>query len=230
MSARGRGRAAADTAATAGADEAPAAPPPAQAARTPAIGAGRLSRFEPSAPAKSFWSDLHPAAGVGITFRSKQITGKLVPASITWKDDHYEFFVAYFRDQEIPDLTFQGSRRTSAWRRPCGPPRSAGASTSSTARSSRPSPASASPTSTRTHATTAAQANDMTPALDAYERVYHGCNKLDGSRLNYALQLGVRVYMADHSQGLELVYRHISDAGMTNGNRGEDFVTALLVF
>ena len=70
----------------------------------------------------------------------------------------------------------------------------------------------------------------MTPVLDAYERVYHGCNKLDGSRLNYALQLGVRAYMADRSQGLELVYRRISDAGMTNGNRGEDFVTALLVF
>jgi hypothetical protein len=214
---------------TAGADEAAVAPAPAEAPgpQSPPAAAPTAA---PAAPAKSVWSEVHPAAGVGITIRTNKITGKLVPASVTWKDDHYEFFVAYFRDQEVPDLTYQGFPAHIG----LAPPMWAYALSrrfNFVDRQQLKAFAGVGVAYLDTHpCDTAAQANDMTPALDAYERVYHGCNKLDGSRLNYALQLGVRLYMADHSQGVELVYRHISDAGMTNGNRGEDFVTAALVF
>ena len=216
-------------AASAAADDAPALPAAASAAPAPATPAPAPAA-PPAAPAKTIWSDLHPAAGIGITFRSKQVTGKLVPASITWKEDHYEFFVAYFRDQEIPDLTVQGFPAHVG----LAPPMWAYALSRRFNFVDRPQLrafAGVGVAYLDTHpCETAAEANDMTPAFDAYERVYHGCNKLNGSRLNYALQLGVRVYMADHSQGLELVYRHISDAGMTDTNRGVDFVTASLVF
>jgi hypothetical protein len=214
---------------TAAADEAATAPAPAQAPG-PSSSPIASPAAAPAAPTNSFWSDVHPAAGVGITFRSKQITGKLVPASVTWKDDRYEFFLAYFRDQETPGLTYQGYPAHVG----LAPPLWAASLSRRFNFIDRPQLKAFAGVGVAYLDTdpcdTAAEANDLTPVLDANERVYHGCNKLDGSRLNYALQLGVRLYSRDHSQGVELVYRHISDAGMTNGNRGEDFLTAALVF
>lgn len=176
------------------------------------------------------WHGIHPALGVGATHRSDQWTGKLVPASITWLDDRYEFFVAYFRDQTISGLVYQGypahidlapplwaftlSRRFNFVDRP---------------RFKSFLGLGVAYLDTEPCANPAVQ-NDHTPVLDFYEPVYHGCDKLNGSRLNYALQLGLRIYNHTWSQGLEFNYRHISNAGMTSGNRGEDFLTALLVF
>jgi len=176
------------------------------------------------------WYGIHPALGVGATHRSNQWTGKLVPASLTWDDDRYEFFMAYFRDQTISGLIYEGypahmglapplwaftlSRRFNFVDRPrfksfLG----LGVAYLDT-----------------DPCTNSAQQNDHTPVLDYYEPVYHGCDRLNGSRLNYALQLGLRVYNHDRTQGLEFGYRHISNAGMTSGNRGEDLLTALLAF
>lgn len=182
------------------------------------------------ADARSFWRDLHPGLGVGATFRSGKVTGKLVPASVTWHDDRYEFTVAYFRDQTISGIRYQGypaheglapplwaftlSRRFHFYDRPqfkafLG----LGAAYLDTHPCSN-----------------SAEQNDHTPVLDYYEPVYHGCDKLNGSRLNYALSLGIRLYNRDRSQGLDFTYRHLSNAGMTSGNRGEDFITGELVF
>jgi hypothetical protein len=74
-----------------------------------------------------------------------------------------------------------------------------------------------------------ADANDRTPHLDYYEPMYHGFDKLNGSGLNYTLQLDVRLYNGSHSDGVAVAYRHISNAGLTNGNRGEGLRNALLV-
>jgi hypothetical protein len=182
------------------------------------------------APAPSIWQELHPGLGLGVTFRDSHITGKLVPASITWKDNRYEFFAAYFRDQRIDGFRYQGypahiglappmwafsvSRRfnfidRARFKSFLG----LGVAYLDTTPCVSPD-----------------EANNHTPRLDYNERVYHGCDTLNGSRFNYALQLGFRLYNHDRSQGLDFAYRHISNAGMTSGNRGEDFVNALLVF
>ena len=177
----------------------------------------------------AFWKDVHLAAGFGLTYRT-QVTGKLVPVSATWNDNRWEFFAAHFRDQTISGLRYQGypaheglappmwaatvSRRFNFVDRPkfqsfVG----IGAAYLDT----NPCPNSVT-------------ANDHTPVLDYYEYVYHGCDKLNGSKLNYSLQLGMRFYDSHRSHALEFAYRHFSNAGMTSGNRGEDLLTAMLVF
>jgi hypothetical protein len=180
--------------------------------------------------AQGLLGDFRPALGLGATIRSDKITGKLVPASLTWYDNRYELFVAYFRDQEISGLRLNGypahiglapplwalsfSRRVQFVDRPrfkafLG----VGGAWLDTSPCQSPD-----------------QANDRTPHLDYYEPVYHGCDKLNGSRLNFALQLGARLYSTDGGIGVDLTFRHISNGGMTSGNRGEDFVTAQFVF
>jgi hypothetical protein len=181
-------------------------------------------------PATTGLRDIHPALGLGATHRSNQWTGKLVPASVTWKDDRYEFFVAYFRDQRIGGLIDQGfpahiGLAPPLWafslsRRFNVVDRRRFKSFFGLGVAYVDSHPCATPT----------ESNDRTPRLDFYEPVYHGCDKLNGSRLNYALQLGIRAYNHDRSQGIEFAYRHISNAGMTSGNRGEDLLTGVLVF
>lgn len=184
----------------------------------------------PPTPAEGLFGDLRPALGLGATFRSSKVTGKLVPASLTWHDNRYELFVAYFRDQEIGGLMLNGypahiglapplwavslSRRVQFVDKPRF---KAFVGFGGAWLDTQP-------------CQTLDQANDRTPHLDYYEPVYHGCDKLNGSRLNFALQLGARVYSTEGGVGIDLTYRHISNGGMTSGNRGEDFVTAQFVF
>jgi len=177
----------------------------------------------------SFWRDVHLAAGLGLTYRTR-VTGKVVPASATWNDNRWEFFTGYFSDQKLGGLIYQGypaheglappmwaftmSRRLNfVDRRQFQSFVGFGAAYLNT------SPCQNSATS-----------NDHTPVLDYYEYVYHGCDKLNGSKLNYALQIGMRFYDRHRDHALEFAYRHFSNAGMTSGNRGEDLLTALLVF
>ena len=177
----------------------------------------------------AFWKEVHLAAGLGLTYRTV-VTGKLVPVSATWNDNRWEVFAAHFRDQTIGGLRYQGYPAHEG----LAPPMWAatvsrrfnfvdhqkfqsfvgiGAAYLDT----NPCPNSAT-------------ANDHTPVLDYNEYVYHGCDKLNGSKLNYSLQLGMRFYDRDRSHALEFTYRHFSNAGMTSGNRGEDLLTAMLVF
>jgi hypothetical protein len=205
------------------------------AARSSTDGVPASSGADPALPAPANFvatllAELHPALGLGATLRTRTVTGKLVPVSIAWRDNRYEFFAAYFRDQEFSGLTYQGypahiglapplrayslSRRFNVLdRRHLKLFAGVGAAYLDT----RP-------------CATLDEAHDRTPRLDYNERVYRGCDKLNGSRLNFALQLGIRVYNHDESAGFEFAYRHISNAGMTSGNEGEDFVTAMLVF
>jgi hypothetical protein len=53
---------------------------------------------------------------------------------------------------------------------------------------------------------------------------------LNGSRLNFAEQLGCRFRIAADAPVLEVALRHISNGGFKRPNRGQDFVTVALVF
>ncbi len=172
---------------------------------------------------------VHPALGLGVTVRGG-ITGKLAPGSLTWDDGRWELFLAYFRDQRRGGLTLN--------RYPAhiglAPPMWALTASRRFQFIERPrfrAFAGIGIAYLDTHpCTSSAAQNDRTPVLDYYETVYRGCDKLNGSRLNYALQLGARLYSADHGMGLEFAYRHFSNAGLTFTNLGEDLVTAMLVF
>jgi len=184
----------------------------------------------PDASSGGLFGDLRPALGLGATVRTRDITGKLVPGSITWHDNRYEFFFAYFRDQELGGLKLQGYPAHIG----LAPPLWAFSLSRRLQFIDRPrfkAFAGLGGAYLYTHpCATLDQANDRAPTLDYAEPVYHGCDKLNGSRLNFALQVGLRVYSADRSVGVDFAYRHISNGGLTSGNRGEDFITGQFVF
>ena len=191
----------------------------------------RADEAPPPAPAGGgVFGDVRVALGVGVTFRSKEITGKLAPAAVTFDHDRYEVFLAWFRDQDI------GGQQLNGYPAHIGlaPPLWALTASRRFLFIEREHVeaffgAGVAYLDTSPCGSVTAQ-NDRTPVLDYTEPVYHGCDKLNGSRLNYALSLGTRLYGTDRSFGLDLAYRHISNAGLTNGNRGEDFITAQIVF
>jgi hypothetical protein len=53
---------------------------------------------------------------------------------------------------------------------------------------------------------------------------------LNGSRLNFTEQLGVRFTRSDVGPGFEIVVRHMSNAGLKKPNKGQDFITVIYVF
>jgi Lipid A 3-O-deacylase (PagL) len=53
---------------------------------------------------------------------------------------------------------------------------------------------------------------------------------LNGSRLNFAEQLGVRITRSDGGAGFEIAVRHMSNAGLKKPNKGQDFITVIYVF
>jgi hypothetical protein len=55
-------------------------------------------------------------------------------------------------------------------------------------------------------------------------------DRLNGSRLNFAEQLGWRFPVTPNGGRVEFVIRHISNAGLKKPNRGEDFLTFAYVF
>ena len=55
-------------------------------------------------------------------------------------------------------------------------------------------------------------------------------DELNGSRLNFAEQLGVRFTRSAAGAGFELALRHMSNAGLKRPNKGQDFVTVIYVF
>lgn len=209
------------------ADEAPSTTPP--AASTPAAADPAAPAREPGWLARTF-GDLHPSAGVGLAVRWPHVSGKLVPVSLTWKEDRYELFAAYFQNEVVggyhidgepahigyapPHFTYALSRRFNVVDH---------------ARLKAFAGIGVAYEGTKL-CKTVDEANDRTITLDYFEPVYRGCDKLNGSHLNYLLQLGARFYNADRSQGIELAYRHISNAGLAPPNLGDNFLTLVLVF
>jgi hypothetical protein len=61
----------------------------------------------------------------------------------------------------------------------------------------------------------------------AYKSETDGIN---GSRLNFAEQLGWRFTRSEVGPGFEIVVRHMSNAGLKKPNKGQDFVTIAYVF
>jgi hypothetical protein len=53
---------------------------------------------------------------------------------------------------------------------------------------------------------------------------------INGSRLNFAEQLGARFTRSDAGPGFEIALRHMSNAGLKKPNKGQDFVTVIYVF
>jgi hypothetical protein len=53
---------------------------------------------------------------------------------------------------------------------------------------------------------------------------------INGSRLNFAEQLGVRSTRSNAGAGFEIAIRHMSNAGLKKPNKGQDFVTVIYVF
>ncbi|MBS0373490.1 MAG: acyloxyacyl hydrolase [Proteobacteria bacterium] len=174
--------------------------------------------------------EVHVGAGVGLQVRWPHVAGKLIPASVTWKEDRYEFFAGYFQDSQVGGYRIGGepahvawapqhrvfalSRRfnvveTAHWRAFVG----IGVAYKDTR---------------LCHSIDAA--NDRTVTLDYYEPVYHGCDKLNGSHLNYVPQAGVRYYNQQRSQGIELAFKHLSNAGLSSPNVGENFLALELIF
>ncbi|GEM_PF-5574376 len=190
----------------------------------------RADEPAPALAGGGVFGDVRVAVGIGATFRSGDITGKLAPAAVTFAGDRYEVFLAWFRDQDRGGLRLNGYPAHIG----LAPPLWALTASRRFLFVDRPRVqaffgAGIAYLDTSPCGSVDAQ-NDRTPQYDYLEPVYHGCDKLNGSRLNYTLSLGTRIYGADRSFGLDLAYRHISNAGLTNGNRGEDFVTAQIVF
>lgn len=55
-------------------------------------------------------------------------------------------------------------------------------------------------------------------------------DKYNGSKLNYSLSCGVRLYDRSRRSGLELTVRHLSNAGLTEKNWGFDGFTLQYIF
>jgi hypothetical protein len=55
-------------------------------------------------------------------------------------------------------------------------------------------------------------------------------DKLNGSRLNFAEQLGWRFPRQENGGRVEFALRHISNAGLKKPNKGQDFLTLAYVF
>jgi hypothetical protein len=55
-------------------------------------------------------------------------------------------------------------------------------------------------------------------------------DELNGSRLNFAEQLGWRFPRQENGGRVEFALRHISNAGIKKPNRGQDFITLAYVF
>ena len=55
-------------------------------------------------------------------------------------------------------------------------------------------------------------------------------DELNGSRLNFAEQLGWRFPQQENGGRVEFVLRHISNAGIKKPNKGQDFLTLAYVF
>jgi hypothetical protein len=201
------------------------------AARADDAPAGAAERL-PESPGwlERTFGEVHVGAGVGLQLRWPHVAGKLVPASVTWKDDRYELFGGYFQDAQVNGYRLGGypahigwapqhrifalSRRfnvveTSRWR--------AFLAIGVAYKDTR-----------LCHSIDAA--NDRTVTLDYFEPVYHGCDKLNGSHLNYLPQFGVRYYNANRSQGIELAFKHVSNAGLASPNVGENFLALELIF
>jgi hypothetical protein len=53
---------------------------------------------------------------------------------------------------------------------------------------------------------------------------------INGSRLNFAEQVGWRFTRSEVGPGFEIVVRHMSNAGLKKPNKGQDFVTLAYVF
>jgi Lipid A 3-O-deacylase (PagL) len=195
------------------ADEAPA--PPAAAA-APAPEPGWLTRT---------FGEIHPSAGVGLALRWPHVSGKVAPVSITWKEDRYELFAAYFQNEVVGGYHLQGEPAHIGY----APPHFTYALSRRFNVVDRDRIKAFAGIGVAYEGTklcrTVDEANDRTITL-----VYHGCDKLNGSHWNYLLQLGVRYYNADRSQGIEFAYRHISNAGLAPPNLGDNFLTLLLVF
>jgi Lipid A 3-O-deacylase (PagL) len=173
--------------------------------------------------------DGHLAIGGGGAFTMSDYTGSLISGAVTWNDDRYELFVARLNDQ-IASSDWYGDedahiglapplRLVTASRRFNIVDRSRfraflGAGVGYV---------DATPCIVTGEAST-------TIATDAEEPVYRGCDHLNGSSWNFALQAGFRGYNRDHSLGVDLAYRHLSNAGLTSGNHGQDFITLMVVF
>ena len=179
--------------------------------------------------ARDLLHDVHLGAGLGATWRT-QITGKLAPVTATWDDNRWEMLLAYFGDQKITGILYQGNMAHEG----LAPPMWAFAVSRrfnfvDRHRFQAFAGLGAAFLNT-TPCGNSNAANNHTPVHDYAEYVYHGCDKLNGSKLNYSLQVGMRFYDRNRDHALDVALRHFSNAGMTYGNRGEDFVTAILVF
>ena len=53
---------------------------------------------------------------------------------------------------------------------------------------------------------------------------------LNGTHLNFAEQLGVRLKRFGAGPGFEIAVRHMSNAGLKKPNKGQDFITVIFVF
>ncbi len=202
------------------ADEAPATAPP-TAAATPVAAPGWLTRA---------FGEIHASGGVGLALRWPHVSGKVAPVSVTWKEDRYELFAAYFQNEVVGGYQLQGEPAHIGY----APPHVTYALSRRFNVIDRDQLKGFAGIGVAYEGTklckTVDEANDRTITLDYSEPVYHGCDKLNGSHWNYLLQLGVRFYNAARSQGIEFAYRHISNAGLAPPNLGDNFLTLVLVF
>jgi len=192
-------------------------------------GAGERPPAEPGWFARAF-GEVHVGAGVGLQLRWPHVAGKLIPASVTWKDDRYELFGGYFQDAQVNGYRLDGYPAHIGW----APQHRIVALSRRFNLVDRErlrvfvGIGVAYKDTTLCHSIDAA--NDRTITLDYTEPVYHGCDKLNGSHLNYLPQLGVRYYNASRSQGIELAFKHLSNAGLASPNVGENFLALELIF
>ncbi|MBS0395365.1 MAG: acyloxyacyl hydrolase [Proteobacteria bacterium] len=162
--------------------------------------------------------------------RLPHVAGKLVPASVTWRGDRYELFAGYFQDSVVNGYRLDGYPAHVGW----APIHKIVAVSRRFNVVDRPRLKAFAGVGAAYKATTLCHsidaANDRTVTLDYVEPVYHGCDKLNGSHLNYLSQVGLRYYSADRSSGIELAFRHLSNAGLASPNVGENFVTLELLW
>jgi Lipid A 3-O-deacylase (PagL) len=64
----------------------------------------------------------------------------------------------------------------------------------------------------------------------AVSRLYNETDDINGSRLNFAEQLGWRFPRQENGGHMEFAIRHVSNAGLRKPNKGEDFLTMAYVF